>query len=55
MENNKNANEDCSSFIKRKLVKCCVIKIIVFGASCFMKIKKGPDESFSRHLIHNLV
>ena len=55
MENNKNASEDCSSFIKRKLVKCCVIKQIVFGTSCFMKIKKVPNESFSHHLIHNLV
>ena len=44
MENNENANEDCSSFTKRKLVKCGVIKIIGFGTSCFMKIKKGPKN-----------
>ncbi len=40
MENNKNANEDCSSFTKGKLVKFGVIKIIGFGTSCFMKINK---------------
>ena len=38
-----------------KTVRCGVIELIIVGTYHLMKIKKGPNESFSPHLIHNLV